>query len=141
MFWGDTKAYIFPPFGLITKVLAKLEQDQTHSIMLIFFFWKTQPWYPRLQKLLTAIPLLQPKSHKLLSIPKAKIIHPMWSYITQLIACNLSVKVYITTNFQKTLRSLYSYHGEHLHECSINQFMRSGTNSTLKNRLILFNPL
>ena len=31
MFWGNTKVYIFPPFSLITKVLAKAEQDQRHN--------------------------------------------------------------------------------------------------------------
>lgn len=40
MLWGNTKVYIFPPFSLITKVLAKVEQDQRHTIILIAPFWK-----------------------------------------------------------------------------------------------------
>ena len=28
IFWGNIKAYIFPPFSLIIKVIAKVEQDQ-----------------------------------------------------------------------------------------------------------------
>ena len=34
MFWGNTKAFILQPCRLITKLLAKVEQEQTHSIML-----------------------------------------------------------------------------------------------------------
>ena len=54
MFWGKTKAFILPPCRLITNLLAKVEQDQTHSIMLTVPFWKTQPCYPQLLKLLAA---------------------------------------------------------------------------------------
>lgn len=34
MFWGNTEEFILPPCRLITKLLAKVEQEQTHSIML-----------------------------------------------------------------------------------------------------------
>ena len=72
MLWGNNKAYIFQFFSLITKAGAKVEQDQTHLIRLIAHFWKTQPCFPLLLKLLTTTPLLLPKSQKLLSILKTK---------------------------------------------------------------------
>ena len=103
-------------------------------------FWKTQPWYLRLLKLLAATPFLLPKSQKLLSILKTKKIHPMWREL-QLIACHLLGKAYISATFQKTLNSLYSNYGEHLYKPNINQFWKNGTNFALNNRLIAFNPL
>ena len=77
MFWGNTKAYIFLPFSLITIVA-----------------------YRRLLKFLVAAPLLLPKSRSFLSIPETKKIHSMWQEL-QLIACYLSRKLKSLQLFKK----------------------------------------
>ena len=102
-----------------------MEQEQTHSIILITPFWKTQPCY--LWRLKTS--LLLPKVI-LLSIPKTKTIHLMWREIQpQLQRFTYQEKTCFTVAFQKTLKSLYSNHGEYLHKPNIKQFWKNSTNS------------
>ena len=131
MLWENNKAYIFQFFSLITKARAKVEQDQTHLIKSIAHFWKTQPCFLWLLKLLATTHLLLPKSKKL---------HSVWREL-QLIEYHSSGKVYITATFQTMLKSLHSSHGEHLHKSNINRFCENGTNSALNNQSIPFNPL
>ena len=46
MSWAGINAYIFPPFSLISKVLAKVQIDQPRNVLLIVPQWRTQPWWP-----------------------------------------------------------------------------------------------
>ena len=94
MFSGNTKAYMFPLFNLITEIVAKVEQNQTYSIT----------------ALLAATP------SETFIHPKTKKIHPMWRELQQ-IGCHFLRKAYITVTLQKT--SWYSNHGEHLYKANI----------------------
>ena len=76
-----------------------MEHDQTQPIILIASLWETRPWYPRFLKLLAAVHLLLPKSQSFLSIPKIKMLPPMWKGL-ELITWHLPGKAYLTTTFE-----------------------------------------
>jgi len=74
--WSNLKCYAFPPFSVLPQVLRKIRED--HALMLLIApVWSTQSWYPLLLQLLTAEPILLPKTDNLLSLPQSKYPHPM----------------------------------------------------------------
>ena len=54
--WRDVKGYANPPWNLIGRVLAKIEEQEA-EVILIAPIWPSQPWYPRLLRLLVSTPL------------------------------------------------------------------------------------
>ena len=57
MSWTDELIYAFPPFALIARVLQEIDRDGAKGI-LIFPLWQTQHWFPRMLRLLTAVPVI-----------------------------------------------------------------------------------
>ena len=57
--WTDN-VYLFPPFPLVSRVLAKFVSDDTDHGLLVCPYWPSQPWFPTLLDLLIAPPLLLP---------------------------------------------------------------------------------
>ena len=45
-------SYAFPPFILLSRVLAKIIQDKA-TVLLVFPLWPAQPWFPRIKMLAT----------------------------------------------------------------------------------------
>ena len=62
--WSNNYFYIFPPFILLSRVLAKIQRDKTTAII-IFPNWPTQHWFPRLTSLLLDFPRKIPQKYKL----------------------------------------------------------------------------
>ena len=58
--------YAFPPFALISRVLQKVEQDQSQGIIIVQL-WATQVWLPRLLHMLIDYQITLPKGQKKLS--------------------------------------------------------------------------
>ena len=58
--WGFQLAYLFPPFYMIKRCPKKIEQDQSHCV-LITPVWKSRPWYPVILSLLVGQPWLLPR--------------------------------------------------------------------------------
>ncbi|XP_038064670.1 uncharacterized protein LOC119735051 [Patiria miniata] len=73
--WDRLLAYAFPPFSLIPRVLAKVEQEDC-KILLIAPFWPRQPWFPRLTKLLVHRPVILPQRADILFQPSSGFLHP-----------------------------------------------------------------
>ena len=45
--WDKTTCYyLFPPFNLIHRALAKIKQDRTPRVLAVLPDWLIQPWYP-----------------------------------------------------------------------------------------------
>ena len=63
--WSTIKDYANPPWCLIGRVLAHVYKQQA-QVILIASVWETQPWYPRLLRMLVDIPALLPTSPALL---------------------------------------------------------------------------
>ena len=57
--WANLKCYSFPPFSLLTQVLAKIRIDKA-LVLLIDPVWTTQNWYPLLLQLAVEHPILLP---------------------------------------------------------------------------------
>ncbi len=73
--WLGWRAYAFPPFALIPRVLAKIRAEQSR-LLLVAPVWPSQPWYPVLLALLHARPLLLPQQPDLLQAPSGDC-HPL----------------------------------------------------------------
>ena len=67
--WDGLQAYAFPPFGLLSRVLAKVRQSKGLELTLIAPFWPQHPWFPDLLELLVEIPSFLPQRRDLLKQP------------------------------------------------------------------------
>ena len=54
--WAGLFGYANPPWNLVGRVLTKVE-EQGAKVILIAPIWPSQPWYPKLLKLLFSVPL------------------------------------------------------------------------------------
>ena len=83
--WTALKFYAFPPFSILERVLAKVQQDGATG-MLVTPFWSTQPWFPQLLELLIDHPrLIQPKKDLLQLNGRLDMVHPLHSKLALLV--------------------------------------------------------
>ena len=75
-------SYIFPPFSIVGRVLAKLAQDWAAALV-IGPCWQTQPWFPQFVRLVKpgTTPLLIPAHQHLLQLPGTNSQHPIWDQL------------------------------------------------------------
>ena len=74
--WANLKCYAFPPFSLLTQVLAKIRNDKA-LVLLIAPVWTAQNWYPLLLQLAVEQPILLPRKDNLLTLPHNQELHPL----------------------------------------------------------------
>ena len=67
--WDGLQVYAFPPFGLLSRVLAKVRQSHRLELTLIAPFWPQHPWFPDLLELLVEVPSFLPHRRDLLKQP------------------------------------------------------------------------
>ena len=85
--WDNIYGYAFPPFNQISKILYKLTQHLSCTIILLCPFWPSQPWFPSLPSFLVDLPLLLPSSSILLRNPgNPEAVHPLLPQM-KLVAC------------------------------------------------------
>jgi hypothetical protein len=63
--WTGMLTYMFPPFCLISRCLAKVHKEKTTAVI-VTPSWQCQPWYGRLLQMTVDYPCLLPKHAKLL---------------------------------------------------------------------------
>ena len=101
--WDYNYGYAFPPFNQISKVLHKLNSHKSCTLLLIFPYWPSQPWFPIISSYFVDFPILLPSVSYLLSCPwDPDTKHPLLPRLT-LIACKLSANSYLQKNFQRKL--------------------------------------
>ena len=106
--WDYQYGYAFPPFNQISKVLHKLNSHKSCTILLIFPYWPSQPWFPCLSEYFVDFPILLPPSSSLLSCPwNPKSKHPLLPHL-HLVACKLSANSYLHGYFRQKLSRFYS---------------------------------
>ena len=71
--WDSLQVYAFPPFAMISQVLAKVRTSQNLELELIAPFWPQHPWFPELLELLILPPL--PSRWALLRQPHVRRFH------------------------------------------------------------------
>jgi hypothetical protein len=87
--WGVWKFYAFPPFSVICVALQKVLKDKATGIIIVPN-WPTQPWYPKLLKMLIKPPMFLSRKMKLLTAPQDHtIVHPLHAKL-DLLACLIS---------------------------------------------------
>ena len=56
LIWNNKSFYMFPPFSLVGRVLAKVIRNKTDEVIVVPD-WSTQYWYPQLMQMTTHEPL------------------------------------------------------------------------------------
>ena len=115
--WTGIKAYVFPPFCLISRLLQKVHIEKMSEMLLIAPVWKTQPWFPTLLSMLVRRPILLPQNRDLLQLQHSREEHPLQTM--RLAGWLLSANTCQIKEIQMKQPSLYSLHGEQVPSNSI----------------------
>ena len=138
--WSKEKNYAFPPFCLITRVLAK-SREFGGELILITPLWPTQAWYPTLLDMSVSLPVLLLMSNNLLLGPQGEI-HPLILNTTlQLAAWHVSNAPCSRRAFVQTLPSSSWQLGGQAQTQFITPPGRNGIAGVSDGRLIHFAPL
>lgn len=137
--WSQKFIYIFCPFSLIGRTLAKLRQDNGEAIMIVPL-WPTQNWWSRFLELLIDIPLVIPVMKKTLFIQNTDKVHPLVGKL-HLVASRLSGNPLKIETFQKKLPISCLHHGNHPHRSSTQFTLENGFHSVIKGKLVQFKLL
>jgi len=121
--WKMFYFYAFPPFSMIMKALVKMKEDRASGV-LICPLWPTQPWYPKLMRMLTCVPLLLPLN--VISLPFSRKTTHKQHKTLRLIACQLSGNSSHAEDFRKSLSQSCVHRGQIPHLSNTKCILESG---------------
>lgn len=130
--WINLQFYAFPPFSIISKCLTKVVQEKVTGTIIVPL-WTTQPWFPKLMRLLISPPILLPLNS--LSLPYSKRQHPLERTL-RLLACPISGIVTESEDFRKTLSKLSCPRGVEIRRFSMDRIFADGIISVVDGTLI-----
>lgn len=137
--WGQYFSFIFAPFSVNGAVLQKLEEDAAEAVVIAPLF-ASQPWFPRLLQMVTAHPLILPKSDNLLVHPTAQTTHPLKKM--SLCAFKVSGKSWQAREFHQMLPISSCHLGDLAHRNNImGRMCQNGCYFVVKDRYLHFNHL
>ena len=129
--------YLFPPFSLIGRVLAKMRREEAHGI-LIAPLWPTQGFWPQALRMISAPPLLLPR--RCLTMPQHPTMsHPMDKL--QMVAMTISGKPGLAKAFRTRSAKYCQAHGQMGQMPSIGHISNSGITFVSQGALISFTPV
>ena len=73
--WDDLDLYAFPPFPLVGRVIARVQESSRVAMILVAPLWPEKEWFADLLLLLTQPPLALPCWDKLLRQPHCNLFH------------------------------------------------------------------
>ena len=73
--WDDLDLYAFPPFALVGRVIARIQQSLRVAMTLVAPLWPEKEWFADLLLLLTQPPLVLPCWDRLLRQPHCNLFH------------------------------------------------------------------
>ena len=73
--WDDLDLYAFPPFALVGRVIARVQQSSRVTMTLVAPLWPEKEWFADLLLLLTQPPLVLPCWDRLLRQPHCNLFH------------------------------------------------------------------
>ena len=73
--WDDLDRYAFPPFALVGRVIARVQESSRVAMTLVAPLWPEKEWFADLLLLLTQPPLALPCWDKLLRQPHCSLFH------------------------------------------------------------------
>ena len=129
-------SYIFPPFSLISRILAKVRRDKAVAILIVPV-WPTQGWYPVLLHSLVQLPVLMPQWEDLLVRSHKQELHPL-SFKMRLAAWAVSGNPSHTREFLLKLPTLSVQAGQQAQKNSAKLFGKSGGAGAVKGMSIPF---
>ena len=121
--WSNMGCYIFPPFSLISHILAKVCREKAVAI-LIAPVWPLQDWYPVLLHSLVQLPVLMPQWEDLLVRPHNQELHPL-RFKKRLAAWVVSGNPSQTREFLLKLPTLSVQAGQQVQKNSTKLFQKS----------------
>lgn len=138
--WERYLFYAFPPFGIIQKVLRKINEDKATGIVIVPH-WPTQAWWPYLMRMLIAVPLFLPRNRDTLLLPSdPDLLHPLHKNLN-LLLCRLSGDSSQVKAFQQQLPMSSSSPGNLELRNSIEHTYTAGNSTVVNNIYILFQHL
>ncbi|KAK3094975.1 hypothetical protein FSP39_008608 [Pinctada imbricata] len=138
--WGQLKAYAFPPFCLIPRVLAKVMKDKA-KIVIITPSWQTQAAYPMLLSMAVDCPILLPPIKNLLTSPEGQA-HPLILDSTlKLVAWKVSGEKQEQEDFRMKLQTSWWNHGERELRPLTTPAGNTGVAGVMRGTWIPFRPL
>ena len=75
--WDDLDLYAFPPFALVGRVIARVQQSSRVAMTLVAPLWPEKEWFADLLLLLTQPPLVLPCWDRLLRQPHCNLFHAL----------------------------------------------------------------
>ena len=87
--WDDLDLYAFPPFALVGRVIARVQQSSRVAMTLVAPLWPEKEWFADLLLLLTQPPLVLPCWDRLLRQPHCNLFH-QGAHALNLHSCRLS---------------------------------------------------
>ena len=73
--WDYLDLYVFPPFALVGRVIARVQQSSRVAMTLVAPLWPEKEWFADLLLLLTQPPLVLPCWDRLLRQPHCNLFH------------------------------------------------------------------
>ena len=126
--------YAFPPFSLIPRVLQKIENENAEWILIVPGF-TTEPWFPRLIRLLIKPPVKLPNNRDSLYFPFKRKEQPQLPNM-KLMACLVSGDHMKTKIFQQRLQIFSSTPRELGLNLGMEHILENGLDFVLNNKLI-----
>ena len=126
--WDFSLCYIFPPFGLLGRVLKKISDDNAMAVV-VAPLWTTQPWFTKLFSLLIDCVFLLPRNTQLLT---SQASHQKPPPNLQLVVCRVSGDPLISADFRQRLSASSSCLGGNLHCANMKPISESGMDFVIK---------
>ena len=132
--------YAFPPFCMIPRTLHKITKEKASGILVVPD-WPSQPWYPKLAKMLKNNPVLVSARENLLSLPQNPEEKHRLRKSLRLIICEVSERDLETLDFRNKLQRLSALHDRvALADCMLHT-LQSGKSMRTEGTLIPFHRL
>jgi len=128
--WKDfSNPYMFPPFSVIPACLQKICQDKAR-VVFVAPLWPTQVWFPKMMRMLVAIPMILPLG--ILNLPfKTEAVHRQHGSL-RLMVCHVSGNSTESEGFRRSLSTSYVLPGEIQLNHNIKFILRSGYISVIE---------
>ena len=132
--WQCFYAYTFPPFILLSRVIAKTRRDRA-TVLLVCPLWPFQQWFPMMIQMLITHPRIIPSYYHLYLPWNLTEDHPLEGQL-RLIAVKISGDVTQALAFQQTLPSFSPTDSMRLQKQEMRHITQNGLILPLKGKLL-----
>ena len=138
--WDDLDLYAFPPFALVGRVIARVQQSSRVAMTLVAPLWPEKEWFADLLLLLTQPPLVLPCWDRLLRQPHCNLFH-QGTHALNLHAWRLSSVTTESRAFREGLLESCQGFSENLPLASTSRDGRSSVVGVVEGALLQSTPL